>query len=290
MWRIFAGLRSDPFFLDVIAFRETVQTRRLAFKEVGDNHLAGKNARSLVLEIDAAEVLGSASMFAVVAETLTVGEPPVRLERVGRPEIKNGTLRVKEFDTVNPDLEIRDLYNDEDAFDLRAEHLGAYRARFNANLAFFDGLDATVDGPLAGGWQSPTHRALAARLPGRRRLEAVYRRYLFGDRARHAHRPNAGDLWWAVAQRQLHGQLLHDADQRRKRCTHQRRPHSRPDGPGLSPIRSRILCYRVPHRRRRANPNRKDVTAAETDLNSMTFRARCYVAGLLRTPIGLRRR
>lgn len=146
--RIFAGLRSDPFFLDVIAFRETVQTRRLAFKEVGDNHLAGKNALSLVLEIDAAEVLGSASMFAVVAETLTVGEPPVRLERVGRPEIKNGTLRVKEFDTVNPDLEIRDLYNDEDAFDLRAEHLVAYRARFNANLAFFDGLDATVDWPL----------------------------------------------------------------------------------------------------------------------------------------------
>ena len=29
----------------------------------------------------------------------------------------------------------------------------------------------------------------------------------------------------------------------------------------------------------------KDVTAAETHLNSMTFRARCYVAGLLRTHI-----
>lgn len=47
--RIFAGLRSDPFFLDVIAFRDTVQTRRLAFKEVGDKHLA-------VLGVDGATI------------------------------------------------------------------------------------------------------------------------------------------------------------------------------------------------------------------------------------------
>ena len=153
--RIFAGLRTDPFFLDVDAFRETVQTRRLAFKEVGDNALAEKNVLSLVLEVDAVEVLGSATMFAVVAETLTVGDRPIRLERVGRPEIKNGTLRVKEFDTVNPDLEIRDLYNDEDAFDLRAEHLSTYRARFNANLAFFDSLDASIDWPLAADGSHP---------------------------------------------------------------------------------------------------------------------------------------
>ena len=153
--RIFAGLRTDPFFLDVDAFRETVQTRRLAFKEVGDNALAEKNVLSLVLEVDAVEVLGSATMFAVVAETLTVGDRPIRLERVGRPEIKNGTLRVKEFDTVNPDLEIRDLYNDEDAFDLRAEHLSTYRARFNANLAFFDSLDGSIDWPLAADGSHP---------------------------------------------------------------------------------------------------------------------------------------
>ena len=145
--RIFAGVRSDPSS-DRTASLETVQTRQLAFKEVGNNDLAGLNVLSLVVEFDAAPVLGSASMLAVVAETLTVGEHPVRLERVGRPEIKNVTLRVTEFDTVNPDLEIRDLYNDEDAFDLRAEQLGTYRARFNANLALFDGLDGTVDWPL----------------------------------------------------------------------------------------------------------------------------------------------
>ena len=56
-------------------------------------------------------------------------------------------LAPKEFDPVNRDLEIRDLYNMEDAFHLDDTYLGAYRARLNANLAFWDGLDGTVDWP-----------------------------------------------------------------------------------------------------------------------------------------------
>ena len=72
----------------------------------------------------------------------------MRLERVGRPEIKNITLSAKMFDTVNRDLEIRDIYNEEDAFNLSKHYVGAYRARLNANLAFYDGLDGKVDWPL----------------------------------------------------------------------------------------------------------------------------------------------
>ena len=87
-------------------------------------------------------------MFAVVGETLTSGKRPIRLERVGRPEIKNITLGAKIFDTVNRDLEIRDLYNNEDAFNLSEHYVGAYRARLNANLAFYDGLDGKTDWPL----------------------------------------------------------------------------------------------------------------------------------------------
>jgi len=146
--RIFAGRRSDPFFLDLDGFLETMKTGRLAFKEVGTSAVLGMNSMSVVLEVDVAKLLGAGSMFAVVAETLAVGKRPVRLERVGRPEIKNITLGGKEFDKVNRDLEIRDLYNDEDAFGLRPAYLGAYRARFNANLAYFDGLDGKVDWPL----------------------------------------------------------------------------------------------------------------------------------------------
>ena len=66
-------------------------------------------------------------MFAVVCETLRAGPRPVRFERLGRPEIKNVTLSVKMFDPVNRDLEIRDLYNSEDAFALTPDYVGAYR-------------------------------------------------------------------------------------------------------------------------------------------------------------------
>jgi hypothetical protein len=84
----------------------------------------------------------------VVGETLTSHGHPFRLERMGRPEIKNIVLRTSTFDPVNRDLEIRDLYNAEDTFDLSRDYRGAYRSRLNANLAFFDPLDGRIDWPL----------------------------------------------------------------------------------------------------------------------------------------------
>ena len=77
-----------------------------------------------------------------------MGSFSVRIERVGRPEVKNLLLGPKQFDQVNRDLEIRDLYNMEDAFELGESYEGAYRARLNANLAFWDGLDGEVDWPV----------------------------------------------------------------------------------------------------------------------------------------------
>ena len=62
------------------------------------------------MELDTA-LLGGAELVAVVAETLTRGVFNVRIERVGRPEVKNMMLAPKQFDPVNRDLEIRDLYN-----------------------------------------------------------------------------------------------------------------------------------------------------------------------------------
>ena len=98
----------------------------------------------IVVEVDA-DVLGGWTLVGVVAETLTRGRHNVRIERVGRPEVKNMMLAPKEFDPVNRDLEIRDLYNMEDAFHLGDSYLGAYRARLDANLAFWDGLDGKAD-------------------------------------------------------------------------------------------------------------------------------------------------
>jgi Domain of unknown function (DUF4331) len=145
---VFVGQRSDPFFLDGDMARKTMATRQIAFKKVGHDLLYGKNVLGIVLEIEWAKLLKGGPIFAVVGETLTAGKRQIRLERVGRPEIKNVTLSAKTFDQVNRDLEIRDLYNDQDAFKLSEDYVGTIRARLNANLAFYDGLDGKTDWPL----------------------------------------------------------------------------------------------------------------------------------------------
>ena len=145
--RVFAGVRWDPFIMDAPAALKTIATGKLAFTDPSAIYLDGKDVLSLVVEIDT-HALGDAALIGVVAETLTRGRLNVRIERVGRPEVKNMMLAPKQFDTVNRDLEIRDLYNMEDAFHLGDSYLGAYRARLNANLAFWDGLDGSLDWPL----------------------------------------------------------------------------------------------------------------------------------------------
>ena len=137
-------------------------------------YLDGKSVLGLVVEIDCASVLAvDVELVGVVAETLTRGRHNVRIERVGRPEVKNMMLAPKQFDRVNRDLEIRDLYNMEDAFHLAEGYQGAYRARLDANLAFWDGLDGKTDWPLDEAGADPAHRGDPRRLPGRRRPQLV---------------------------------------------------------------------------------------------------------------------
>ncbi|MGA7430306.1 MAG: DUF4331 family protein, partial [Xanthobacteraceae bacterium] len=121
--QIFAGQRSDPFFLDGPMAEKTIMTGQIAFKEVGSDRLYGKNVLGIVLKIEWTTLLKGGPMFAVVGETLSAGKRPVRLERVGRPEIKNISLSAKKYDQVNRDLEIRDIYNEEDAFNLSKHYV-----------------------------------------------------------------------------------------------------------------------------------------------------------------------
>jgi len=145
--RAFAGARWDPFIMDAPAALKTIATGKLEFTDPSSIYLDGKNVLSLVVELDCA-LLGGAQIIAVVAETLTRGKFNVRIERVGRPEVKNLMLAPKQFDTVNRDLEIRDIYNMEDAFHFEDGYLAAYRARLNANLAYWDSLDGKTDWPI----------------------------------------------------------------------------------------------------------------------------------------------
>ncbi|MEW2254553.1 DUF4331 family protein [Streptomyces sp. NPDC047869] len=145
--RCYAGLRLDPFFMDVTKEVETRASGRLAFVSQGTNLLEGNDVLTFVAELDAARVFGPAagSVFAVAAETVTLGPYPVRLERLGRPEVKNILMSENGVDSANKIVDLRDLYNEEDPFRLGPTYLDAYRSRLNANLGFFDRLDGKLD-------------------------------------------------------------------------------------------------------------------------------------------------
>lgn len=162
--RVFAGLRLDPFFFDGVRMAQTVITQKLAFAPVGTCTVFRQNVLSIVIEAEVATVIGADAgpLFAVVGETARTGPMTIRLERYGRPEIKNISLFPNAFDPVNRAIDIRDLYNQEDAFSLGQTYLAAYRARLNANLAFYDGLDGKTDWPLGPDGAHPLTELLLA--------------------------------------------------------------------------------------------------------------------------------
>ena len=177
--------RWDPFIMDAPAALKTIATgraglhrSRLDLPRRQERPQPGRRDRL-------ARCSSGAELVGVVAETLTRGTFNVRIERVGRPEVKNMMLAPKQFDQVNRDLEIRDLYNMEDAFHLGDGYLGAYRARLNANLRVLG--RPRRDDRLADERRRrpPADRARARRLPRRRRHQAVRRAGLVPrDRAR----------------------------------------------------------------------------------------------------------
>ncbi len=148
--RVFAGLRMDPLFNDSTAYVQTLATRRLAFHANGTNGADGWDILGIVVELDVATMLGQApgTLFGVAAETVTTGRFPVRLDRFGRAFVKGQMLGELGGDTVNRDLDVRELWNQEDPFAPAPNYLGAYRARLNANLAVMDGIDGKIDWPL----------------------------------------------------------------------------------------------------------------------------------------------
>lgn len=155
--RAFAGLRSDPFFLDFVALQKTLATGRLAFDDPGTLAAAGADVLGIVVEIDR-DVLAEAGfgrLVAAVAETVSAGRLPIRLERLGRPEVKNFLLALQTRDQVNRKIDLRDLYNLEDPFHVGPDYRDAYRARLDANLAYMDTFDGVVGWPLGPGGEHP---------------------------------------------------------------------------------------------------------------------------------------
>ena len=84
--RVYAGLRAEPFFIDVQGLIESQKTGRLAFKEVGTNAAIGFNVLSIVVEADCRPWLRSdGPLLAVVGETVVAGSSRSASSGSGRP-------------------------------------------------------------------------------------------------------------------------------------------------------------------------------------------------------------
>ena len=139
--RVFAGLRSDPFYLAWIVSE---------FKQV-PNLLQHDNVLCMVVEFDTRRMLDPAkgSLFGAIAETVPVPQPrgrvshvPPRIDWVGRPEQTNIRLS-------NPGLpgadDLRDLWNQQTPFALSKELQPLFLQRLKDSFANYDMRDGIAD-------------------------------------------------------------------------------------------------------------------------------------------------
>jgi hypothetical protein len=163
--RVFAGLVSDPFFMDVEAWLRTDALGKLSFHNAA-NSAQFRDVLSIVVEIPFAPIVerfNGATLIAAIAENfVTRRGKPIRIERLGRPEIKNVIMANTTRDPRTKGVELRDLYNREDAFALSREYRPLYESRLDANLAFADGLDGKTAWPLGTDGRHPLRDLLIA--------------------------------------------------------------------------------------------------------------------------------
>jgi hypothetical protein len=99
---LFAGLRDDPFFFDLNAFKAG-----LAFRNPGNNFFAGLNVSAIVVEVPASDFLASGSTGAGVWGVTSRGGDVI--DRMGRPAI--ATVFIPEgqkdaFNATTPDQDV----------------------------------------------------------------------------------------------------------------------------------------------------------------------------------------
>jgi hypothetical protein len=140
-FRVFAGLRSDPFILAWII---------PDFKPF-QNLLLNDNVLCIVIEFDTRRVLDpdKGSLFGVIAETVPVpgrdafvGHGPPRLDWVGRPEQTN--IRLNNPNLVGSD-DLRDLWNQQTPFAIADELRPLFLQRLKDSLANWDMRDGQQD-------------------------------------------------------------------------------------------------------------------------------------------------
>ena len=139
-FRVFAGLRSDPFYL---AWDVAALTRL-------PNLLQHRNVLSIVVELDTHCVLDPAkgSLFGAIAETVPPQQrsliaPPVpRIDWVGRPEQTNIRLNNPTLSGVD---DLRDLWNQQTPFAISKALQPLFLQRLKDSLANWDMHDGEAD-------------------------------------------------------------------------------------------------------------------------------------------------
>jgi hypothetical protein len=141
-FRVFAGLRSDPFILAWILGEGLRKFQNLLFND---------NVLCIVIDFDTERVLdpGKGSLFAVIAETLPlsrlgafVGHEPPRLDWVGRPEQTN--VRLNNAELVGAE-DLRDLWNQQTPFVIEERFRPLFLQRLKDSLANWDMRDGKQD-------------------------------------------------------------------------------------------------------------------------------------------------
>jgi hypothetical protein len=141
-FRVFAGLRSDPFYLAWIASE---------LKKV-PNLLQHDNVLCMVVELDTRRVLDPAkgSLFGAIAETVParqpagrIGHPVARIDWVGRPEQTNVRLNNPGLPGVPDDL--RDLWNQQTPFAISKELQPLFLQRLKDSFSDWDMRDGKAD-------------------------------------------------------------------------------------------------------------------------------------------------
>jgi hypothetical protein len=140
-FRVFAGLRSDPFYL---AWLVATLTKF-------PNLLEHDNVLAIVIDFDTRRVLDpdKGSLFGVIAETSAIPQPrslighePPRFDWVGRPEQTN--MRLNNPAMAGTD-DLRDLWNQQTPFALPEEIRPLFRQRMMESLKNWDMRDGKED-------------------------------------------------------------------------------------------------------------------------------------------------
>ena len=141
-FRIFAGLRSDPFILAWILIGGMRKFQNL---------LLNDNVLCIAIEFDTQRVLDpdKGSLFAAIAETTPrpragafVGHEPPRIDWVGRPEQTN--MRLNNEGLIGVD-DLRDLWNQQTPFEIDEKVRPLFLQRLKDSLANWDMRDGKQD-------------------------------------------------------------------------------------------------------------------------------------------------